>query len=496
MKTFQNDESRRLAPRWRSLSRTEQASELGSLQPSLGAKENRDALILHKVALWREQPTVALAADVVSAGLVLGLHAAAAEAAEFLLHSRAAGSDHPLSRIAAQVAGVDLAPDSSVSSPRSLLFLNPRNGLAWVELARLQASSGAPQKASSSMSVALALEQDNRFVLRSASRLAIHLGDPQYASFLIRRSDVTRLDPWLVAAEVAASNIAGNTSPLIRVGRKMISGAFAASDISELAASLAQLELANGNVRQARKLFAKAVEMPTDNTAAQLEWDARKETKLAELVQSLDVRGRLFAEARALEAFRRGEWKKSMSACTEWLEDEPFSTRPAIFGTVVGAVCLSDFEAGAKFAEKGLRANPLNITLLNNLAFSLASLNRIEEARLYHQRLTRLAGRSVVSLATGGLIMFRSGDFDGARCLYEEAVRAAEGEENRFLRAMARAYRVREEVIAGSGQADAILPLARIEGEELRGDELLFFESVMQQITDLRANRSERSKPD
>jgi tetratricopeptide (TPR) repeat protein len=482
MKTFTNDEPRRLAPRWRSLFKTEKAGQLSALRASPRKQENHEALVLHKLALWREQRTVALAADVVSAALVVGQHAVAAEAAEFLLRSGARDPDAPLFRIAAQVAGTSSPDDPATATPRALLFLEARNALAWSELARLQISSGATKRAKRSMQVALAMAPNNRFVLRSASRLAIHLTDPKHAAHLVRIADASRYDPWLVAAEVAACNIAGITSPLIRIGRQMIRGDFSPHDLSELAASLAQLEMANGNVRRARKLFLKALERPTDNTVAQLEWDARMEPKIEELTHDIDVGGQLFAEARAIEAFRERRWESAKEACALWLDDEPFSTRPAIFGTVVGAVCLADFDIGILFAQRGLRANPHNFTLLNNLAFSLASVNRVEEAAFYHQKLAHLDGSAVPALATGGLIRFRTGDLAGGRVLYEQAVKAAEHERNRLLKAMALAYYAREENLVGSGLGGELLKAAKNEAEKLRGDEAVFFEVTIQKI--------------
>ncbi len=86
------------------------------------------------------------------------------------------------------------------------------------------------------------------------------------------------------------------------------------------------------------------------------------------------------------------------------------------------------------------------------------------------------------ALATGGLIRFRAGDLARGRVLYEQAVRAAEHEGSRLLKAMALAYYAREENLVGSGLGGALLKAAKNEAEKLRGDEAVFFDVTIQKI--------------
>ena len=51
--------------------------------------------------------------------------------------------------------------------------------------------------------VALQLAPTNRHVLRSASRLFLHLDDSERAYDIIAQSDATVDDPWLIAAELS-----------------------------------------------------------------------------------------------------------------------------------------------------------------------------------------------------------------------------------------------------------------------------------------------------
>ena len=134
---------------------------------------------------------------------------------------------------------------------------------------------------------------------------------------------------------------------------------------------------------------------------------------------------------------------------------------------------LEDFEANERLARRGLQAEPGNQTLLNNLAFALASTGRIPEAVEVYEQMTSPSlddATRIAWLATGGLIQFRSGQIDAGRELYQQAMDLAGQSGNRFARALAAAFLAREELTARTPNALGALAtagqLAR-EGEEL-----------------------------
>jgi hypothetical protein len=55
------------------------------------------------------------------------------------------------------------------------------------------------------------LAPNHRFALRSAARFFLHVGKPDDAQTILRRSEATRRDPWLMAAEIAVSTVADRT---------------------------------------------------------------------------------------------------------------------------------------------------------------------------------------------------------------------------------------------------------------------------------------------
>ncbi len=95
------------------------------------------------------------------------------------------------------------------SKVRGPIRANIYDALAWLDLAFYQTMENHVDKAKRSMLVAMQLAPENRFVLRCASRFFLHLNDPDHARDILIRSEGIKTDPWLMAAEISMSAIAG-----------------------------------------------------------------------------------------------------------------------------------------------------------------------------------------------------------------------------------------------------------------------------------------------
>lgn len=231
--------------------------------------------------------------------------------------------------------------------------------------------------------------------------------------------------------------------------------------LNELASALGTLALLEGNSSRARKLFLAALQSPSENTVAQVQWALRKASLFPLPDESLKV-PRAY-EARAWESYFAGRWDDALEASMDWLNDEPFSERPAVMATFVASVPIEDYSRAVMIAEEGLNANPESQLLRNNLVFALASAGRIEEA-LREARWVRPLefedeSSSVTWTATRGLVAFRQGKFEEGRRLYLEAIWRSERDGLR--RAYAAAFLAREELIARTGQEAPALAFAR-----------------------------------
>ena len=483
MAGFSPDKDRKIIPRWRTFSATIALGELDSGLPSRAHERFAAHFLASRISDWHTHRTVGHAADLVGTAVAIGKHAQAADAAHFLLQDDRSVSQW-IRELAQRVIspqqaekGFDVAQQAEstilrtqVKTFRQWLRDEPRDPITWVDLARVYAALGFRKRAATCMTIALQLAAGNRFILRSASRLWIHLDDPERAHDTIVRAQTTRFDPWLLAAEIATSDASGKSSRFVKIARQMLSDrSHPAGHLSELASAIATLELDSGNIRKSRRLFDQSLENPTENSIAQAEWASRRGLGIHFDDHYLDVANTF--EARSWTYSRRGDWSQTTSECWNWQVDQPFSSRPCIQGSYFSAVALEDYSECERFAERGLVANSTNFMLLNNLAFAYINSGKIEKAKNVLARIddSRVTGREhAVIHATRGLLAFRTGDAIGGRRQYSEALRIARNLEDDQLIALASVFYAMEELASRMPGSDRVVTEARRDLQKLK----------------------------
>ena len=468
MSLFNDRPERRVIPRWRDSTVTSLLHESDPLPSRDPERIVSEESFQQRLDEWRHNRALPYAAELVGAGLVLGHQDQVTEAAEFILAVEQA--PEAARRIAARSLALvgrgpldelQLTSRETIRQARQRLRVFPHNPLEWVDLARQFTRTGQLIKARHAMSCAIELGGHDRFTLRSATRLLLHVGDTAAALRMLRRSPATRRDPWLLAAEVATATVAGVPPRFIKEARNLIKGATLHPwHLNELASAMATLELNEGSTKRARQLFALSLKSPTDNSVAQLQW-AKSRLSTLELPQGALEMPRVF-EAISWERYESGGWESSLAATERWLDDEPFSARPAIMGTFISAVLLEAYDRSVEIARRGLTANPENQTLRNNLVFALASAGHVEQAIKESRRVTverfENPDAAIAWTATRGLLAFRGNRVEEGRKLYRDAIELAKRDER--MRAFAAAFLAREEILARTTEARAALTLA------------------------------------
>lgn len=453
------DRERRVVPRWRSFDDTFQSGELDSSSTVQVHEEISYSLLHQKIDDWERHKTIFHAADLVGSANVI--HAGKQDpnvkkAAKFLLNDDVSSSKW-IRDIAKNILGIKDSVNAKLSPYwdikdieeyfgnmirhfRELLRIYPDDPVTWVELSRCYTCLGHSKKASRSMAVAVSLAKDNRFVLRSASRLWLHIGDKKRAHEILLKSDRTRHDPWLVSAEIAVATSFGKSPQLTQSAAKMISSMsnIPEKHLSELASALATLNLISGvGMRKVKKLFAQSLIEPTENSIAQAAWVSRGVNKIIDIddVKSLNVPNTFEAQCWILH--QDGKWDNAISECKKWISDQPFSSRPYGYGSYISSMALEDYELSKKFAKQGRLANKSDFILLNNLAFSeinLGNMNTAKELISIMKKQNLSTKDKVVLQATRGLWEFRAGNTEEGRRLYTDSqMRAAKNNDIRLL---------------------------------------------------------------
>ena len=421
---------RQLIPRWRSLTHPSSKLELAEpaiwTQPKGTDTPSRD--FNQKLSAWRTTPTLVSAAELVGASLVEAKEKVATGAARLLISEKS--RVRPLVLYLAEQAICRAEGTSAQLSHREISLaarkhqwrertrIYPENALAWVELSLCEVIDGKDAAAKRAMTVALQLAPDNRHIVRSASRLFVHLRDWMRAYDTVAKCGATAFDPWLISAEIAIASLMGRNPRWVKQGRRLLeSSQYHPRQISELAGALGTLESTAGRRKKARDLFKLSVIDPTGNTVAQLEWMAyRKALNSDDLyrIETLDET----EEAMTYQLGRKEKLEEIPNFCKKWLDTEPFASRPYVVGstalTIGGQWCDA-----LKFIEEGLRLHPRDDSLLNNYAFALAHLGRFPEALRALDRLDSDEKRSIiVSKANRGLISMRMKNYEkGAQAL-------------------------------------------------------------------------------
>jgi tetratricopeptide (TPR) repeat protein len=471
------EEKRNVIPRWRSFGDTLLLGELSSL-PGDGPKHVDHDFLLEKRRAWEINRTAWHAADLLGCGVSLGREPEIKDAAQFLIRDGTA--PFPVRRIAERVlSGAGKAVPAlivpsedeqetrfSIREKRRVLSIDPRNALAWVDLARNYTVLGLTDRAERAMSVALGLNRSNRFILRSAARFYIHRGEADRAHELIRKAPSGRHDPWLLAAEIAVASATGTSSRFAIDGRKVLdAGSFHPIETTELASALGTLEHSYGKHRNAKKLFREALTSPNDNSLAQVQWASKRIAGLAVRVDDYHVP--FTFEAKALQSFRDGSWMAALDSGRAWLADQPFSSTSAGLSSYIASSIFEDYKLSVRLLEVGLLSNPRDPLLLNNLAFSLASLGDIEGAQRAINKIdveTLDTLESITVRATQGLILYRRGQHAEGRRKYLEAIEIARQNSRQETAVEAMIFLAREELLAtpttGIGAADAAMKAA------------------------------------
>jgi tetratricopeptide (TPR) repeat protein len=509
MTAYYGKRERRVIPRWRSSRATLSTPESVPLDAKLPSVTwSRD--LLDKLTYeWRDNKKLFVATDLLGVAYTLRekAHPQALEAARFILKQ-----GHHAPSVAVQIAQEYLEDFKAkqqesdadvVQRPREVierirllknrLRLEPRNAIARVDLSRYYASIGQKDRAAEEMRIALALARNHRFILRAAARLLVHLDKPDEAHRILRRNPLSKYDPWLAAAEIAVASVAKRPASLVKTGQDMLkSKKFAPAHTSELASAIGTLELEHGNAKLARKLFQQALVDPNDNAVAQAEWAAEQLGKNLNIEEHLSVPYSF--EARALEAYIESKFADALKNSRLWFADEPFSSRPAILGSFVAAVGLEDYEASAEVARQGLKANPNDLVLRNNLVYALANSGRLRDAIVEYARFKEANPADVARvlfLATGGLLEFRQGHLEEGRRLYREALAEAKRIGQPRLSGSAALFYAVEEATAGT---DRVIPALEAAEALLSKEPLPGQAVVLEKVRKAVAKRSS-SKP-
>jgi hypothetical protein len=141
--------------------------------------------------------------------------------------------------------------------------------------------------------------------------------------------------------------------------------------------------------------------------------------------------------------------------------DMPFSKRPVMFGSYIASIFKDDHLSSRNFLKAGLYSHPYDPQILNNLAYSLALENKLDDAYSY---LNKIRSHHVMNdttkiclTATKGLLYYRKGYVDFGRTFYLDAIKQTKSIRNKYLNNLAILNFAREEILRKSKYAEKLM---------------------------------------
>jgi len=482
------DKERRLIPNWRSFGKTTVLGELNSFS-NIKSNENLVFGIDDYLIDWKANKSAAYASDLLSAAIVNNFtdDKEVISAANFIynLGDRATKSqiklaESILNRNSNDIIEFDnfdkidnlldvvnvISIREKISDLKNVLKKYPNNAILYVELSRLYSIIGQEDKSISSMKTALHISNDNRFILRSATRLFTHVNydDDENINFIhriLKKTKATLFDPWLLSAELSLATLKNQNSKFIKQGYTLINSKnYDLFSLTELQSSLATIELLNGSHKKSRELFHKSLVKPNDNSLAQFEWATTKDDKIK--LDKLPADIKLDFEAKAIDSFNSKKYDESIKNAIKWFADMPFSKRPIMFGSNLATIILKDHQLSIDFLNSGLISHPNDPQIINNLAYSfslnneptkaLSLLNKVNTSDLDYTT-------EVCLIATRGLAQYKLGNIEEGRNLYMEAIQSTKDKNERELNWIAILNFAREELLVNPKEKENLSAL-------------------------------------
>jgi Flp pilus assembly protein TadD len=441
---------RRVLPRWRDRQTSVNLREAEAVNQRLTPRVLELDSLNIDLERFSSEPSTAFAAELVGRAVAIGNAELALPASEYLQRNRDLATP-PSVNLAMWALGerqnieafdparpiLDSAfrEYQSIAQLKARLKTYPRDALLWLDLARQYTTLGQRGSADRAVLIALGLHPNHRIVLRAATRFYINKGEIDHALDLLHRSPATPRDPWLIAAELAISSMIGEGSRPPRFVRQ--ARAFINDDNiqifhrSELAASLATLELGVARARHVKNLFNLALVQPTENALAQAQWARVLAPTVVPEIEADDFE-RTQEPYEALAWLHRlsGEHNSALIYSRSWVHDEPFRTEPLLFAAYESHLVGGEPAEPVALMQRAQRLRPNSWLILNNLAFylilnsgnNIANINTANGIMDQAEKLDVDSFGAITLHATRGFVKFAEGKPTEGRNAYQLAL--------------------------------------------------------------------------
>lgn len=460
---------RRLVPLWRNSRQLVGSAEYCSHKKKT-TKRPKDNICHELLAEWKHNKSVGTTTDLLFNAIASGDKEIAAQVTQYLsaqsaempplaqatlsrLNSPSSDLHENSNELHSLANKMLLSPQRIIANARKKLVRNPANVLACLDMSRAYSTLGLVDKSKVLAERALHFAPNHRYVIRNVARQYLqHESDPLVAYRLIERNPATKYDPWLLAAESSLALVADKRPKYYREAQAMLKAEqYSDEHLSELRGAIGTLYFFDGSSRKSRAYLRDSLKFPTENSLAQTIWVNSKQGGIELNDDMLHLRAS--HEARYFQNTEQGKWQEALIECIRWMQEEPYTTRPA---RMAGNLCISvvgDHKLAIEVANLGLRIAHNN-ELLNIKTIAHAYEGEISNAINAFNTITVNDSYKLpdyVYIATAGLLHFRTYEEVRGRELYKVAEAKAPSATKRLVRL----FRAREEIAYNGGKPNS-----------------------------------------
>lgn len=471
-----NRDERFLIPKWRSFDSTVQLGELEYNSNGYNSLKSKDE-VENKISEWHNIQDKASALELVTISKIyflddeLKYSKDIIDANNFL---KSFDDENLVSKI------IDDAKQMSVDAIRNnILTINKirnlkkkisifsKNPIDWANLSYYYTILNQKEKAVRSMMIALSFNKNNRYIIRAAVRLFIHYGMFDSAYDILKKSQLTFIDPWVNSAYIAVSQLC--KKPITKIKESLVllnSENIHPFNITELASSLAMLEFKEGNDKKGKKNLKKSIISPNDNSAAQLQWISKNYISLPSFEEELThIEIKNNYEHDTLLYCYMQDFDKAVEEAEKWKEDESYSDKPNDILTCIYNTIYKDYSRSESLATDVLKIDPNNLRIKYSLIYSLIKQRKYESANqiMNEIRTNNQDSTQIILLADEGLIKIMNGQIEEGRNLYEQAIKMSNEKNLDYLKISAITHLAMEEKILNTEQKELAINRAKKE---------------------------------
>lgn len=158
---------------------------------------------------------------------------------------------------------------------------------------------------------------------------------------------------------------------------------------------------------------------------AQMVWINQRVCNIESIISTISAEPKYNYEADAKWSIAQENWLLAIDTICKWQGYQPFSKIPVMEGSYIATDFLDDPQKAILILEQGRLSNPNDISLLNNLIYSLIIGKEFDRAydllESFNPRLP-IDDEQIPLIATYGLYCYRCGNPDDGRPYYRLAI--------------------------------------------------------------------------